>query len=308
MVSDLRQMEGIKISNVKELVAMKEFLTKPFLDLKNKQFLSLHPLKNIEDAECDFIISKKVNAYTVHFYISGHGTYRLRNREIIAESGYLLFSPLDHIKEFRTSEDCEGFALIFSETFFGKTTMKSSFLHHTQLFNSIDKIVFFPVEERFEDILNLFQLIIKELGRPYSEIQEQILLNYVFSILLISEELHKYDQVALRVDNDIKILKNFKALYNKELNKRHSLKFFCDKMNLSLNTLERAFKKYENTTPKKWTNKRLVSELQMELNRMDSSISDIAFKFGFSEVTNFTKFFKGQTGITPKQFRARLQL
>jgi len=78
-------------------------------------------------------------------------------------------------------------------------------------------------------------------------------------MLLISEELHKYDRVALRIDNDIKIVRNFKLLYNKELNKRQSLKFFCDKMNLSLNTLEREFKNYENTTPKKWTNKRLVS-------------------------------------------------
>lgn len=301
-------MEGIKINNVKELVEMKEFLTKPFLDLKNKQFLSLHSLKNLGDPEREFFTSQKAGAYTVHFYVNGHGTYEIGNQVIIVESRALLFSPLGRIKQFHTSDECEGFALVFSETFFGKTSMKSFFLHHTQLFNSLDKIVFFPVKDRFEDVLNLFQLIIKEMRRPYSEIQEQILLNYVFSMLLISEELHKHEQVTLRVNNDIKIVRNFKLLYNNELNKRQSLKFFCDKMNLSLNTLERAFKKYENTTPKKWTNKRLVSEIQIELNCMENSIGEIAFKFGFSEVTNFTKFFKGQTGITPKQFRARLQL
>lgn len=300
-------MEGIKISNVKEFAQMKEFLTKPFLDLKNKQFLSLHSLKNISDTERAFFTSKNVGAYTVHFYTRGQGMYKFGNQETVVESPALLFSPLDRIKHFTTSNDCEGFVLIFSEVFFSKTSMKSFFLHHTQLFNSLDKIVFFKIEDRFDDVLNLFQLIINELRRPYSEIQEQILLNYVFSMLLISEELHKHERVTFRTDKVIKIVRDFKLLYNKELNKRQSLKFFCDKMDLNLNTLERAFKKYENTTPKKWANKRLVSEIQIELNRMDSSIGEIAFKFGFSEVTNFTKFFKGQTGITPKQFRERLQ-
>jgi len=120
-------MEGIKINNVKELVEMKEFLTKPFLDLKNKQFLSLHSLKNLGDPEREFFTSQKAGAYTVHFYVNGHGTYEIGNQVIIVESRALLFSPLGRIKQFHTSDECEGFALVFSETFFGKTSMKSFF-------------------------------------------------------------------------------------------------------------------------------------------------------------------------------------
>jgi len=39
------------------------------------------------------------------------------------------------------------------------------------------------------------------------------------------------------------------------------------------------------------------------LHQTDKPISEIAMEIGFSEVTNFTKFFKRNTGLTPNQFR-----
>ena len=35
------------------------------------------------------------------------------------------------------------------------------------------------------------------------------------------------------------------------------------------------------------------------------SISEIAFKVGFSSASYFSKFFKSKTGVTPKEFREK---
>lgn len=283
---------------------MKDFLTKPFLYLKNKQFLSLYSLKYVSQLTPHYFSPKNTGVYMLHFYIKGKGTYKIDQHIIEVNAGYALFTSAAADMQFHTSQDCEGFALIFSETFFGRSRMKSFFLKNTLLFNSVDKVVFFPTGDRMEEFLMLFQLVIDQLRRGQSDIQEQILINYVFSILLISEEVFTKERPTLRVANEIKLIKNFKHLFNKELNRRQSVKFFCNQMNVSLSTLDRAFRKYENSSAKKWINTRLIEEIEIELKRHDMSIGEIAFKFGFSEVTNFTKFYKGQTGITPKQFRS----
>lgn len=283
---------------------MKDFLTKPFLYLKNKQFLSLYSLKYVSQLTPHYFNPKNTGVYMLHFYIKGKGTYKIDQHIIEVSAGSALFTSAAADMQFHTSKDCEGFALIFSETFFGRSRMKSFFLKNTLLFNSVDKVVFFPTGDRTEELLMLFQLVIDQLRRGQSDIQEQILINYVFSILLISEEEFTKERPTLRVANEIKLIKNFKHLFNKELNRRQSVKFFCNQMNVSLSTLDRAFRKYENSSAKKWINTRLIEEIEIELKRHDMSIGEIAFKFGFSEVTNFTKFYKGQTGITPKQFRS----
>jgi len=284
---------------------MKEFLTKPFLDLKNRDFLSLYSLKYLNQYNAEFYNPRNTAGYVIHFYISGEGCYKVDKRTVEVHQGSILFSPLGLIKQYATSKDVEGFVLIFSEAFFSKTSMKNVFLHNTQLFNSLDKLVYFPVEKRMDELMMLFQLIIDQLRRPYSELQEQILLNYVFSILLISEEIYTKEIPTFKITNEIKLIKEFKSLFNNELNRRYSVRFYTEQMNVSMSTLNRAFRKYENSSPKKWINKRLVKEIQIELNRMEMSVGEIAFKFGFSEVTNFIKFYKGQTGITPKQFRSQ---
>lgn len=286
---------------------MQEFFIKPFLNLKNKPFLSICSLEDFERLDPDFFSSEKTEFYIVHFYLKGKGIYSIGEESVDIEGKAILFTSYHRIRQFCPSDDCQGYVLIFSESFFGKTSIKSFFLHQTQLFNSLEKVVHFNAEERFYELSCLFELIANGLARPYSELQEQILLNYVFSILLIGEELGKQEQPPLKIDNGKKMIRDFKFLVNKELTSRHSLQHFCKKLNISVEALEKAFKKHEDITPKKWLNKRLVTEVKIDLNQSDISIGEIAFKFGFSEVTNFTKFFKTHTGSTPKQYRQKMQ-
>ena len=52
---------------------------------------------------------------------------------------------------------------------------------------------------------------------------------------------------------------------------------------------------------------RMVEEAKKLLSETDLSIADIGQRFAYSEATNFTKFFKGMTGVTPFQYRRSLK-
>jgi AraC-like DNA-binding protein len=49
---------------------------------------------------------------------------------------------------------------------------------------------------------------------------------------------------------------------------------------------------------------RLAKEAKKELLFTGGDISETAFKLGFSELSNFTRFFKKQTGLAPSKFVA----
>ncbi len=48
---------------------------------------------------------------------------------------------------------------------------------------------------------------------------------------------------------------------------------------------------------------KIVSAAKHLLLQTNLSIADIASQFGYKDATNFIKFFKGMTGITPLQYR-----
>lgn len=75
---------------------------------------------------------------------------------------------------------------------------------------------------------------------------------------------------------------------------------FCS---LSLSTFKREFNKTYNEAPAKYL-KRMKLEKSTELLKIsDNSISDIANKCGFSDISHFSNSFKEHYNITPTEYR-----
>jgi AraC family transcriptional regulator of adaptative response / methylphosphotriester-DNA alkyltransferase methyltransferase len=58
-----------------------------------------------------------------------------------------------------------------------------------------------------------------------------------------------------------------------------------------------------NTSPCEIMEDRIMDEAKIMLENTALSIAEIGQKFAYSEATNFTKFFKSMSGITPLQYR-----
>ena len=65
------------------------------------------------------------------------------------------------------------------------------------------------------------------------------------------------------------------------------------------NTLKPAIGK----SPCDYMEERIVEEAKKMLVNSQMPIADIGYKFAYDDPTNFTKFFKGMTGITPLKYR-----
>ncbi len=81
---------------------------------------------------------------------------------------------------------------------------------------------------------------------------------------------------------------------------------YADDLDTSTKTLARQAASALDLTPKDVIDRRVVLEAKRCLAVDDASIAEIGRSLGFSEATNFTKFFARMTGITPHEFRDQL--
>lgn len=91
----------------------------------------------------------------------------------------------------------------------------------------------------------------------------------------------------------------------KTFRKEHSLSFYAKRLGYSQSTISRACSAAEGRTAKIVIDRRITLEAKRSLIHTGLSVSEIGYDLGFSETTNFVKFFKRNTGTTPYQFRHR---
>jgi len=60
-------------------------------------------------------------------------------------------------------------------------------------------------------------------------------------------------------------------------------------------------------SPCDFMEERIILESQKFLRETDMSIADIGYRLGYTDASNFTKFYKGMTGHTPKEFRKQIE-
>lgn len=104
---------------------------------------------------------------------------------------------------------------------------------------------------------------------------------------------------------------NYKRLINKtedyieiNLDKRITLSDVANNVNFSEYHFHRLFSKYSNETLKQF-----ITRIKMERSAIylainsETSITEIAFKYGYNSSSSYNKAFKKRYGISPTKFR-----
>ena len=87
----------------------------------------------------------------------------------------------------------------------------------------------------------------------------------------------------------------------------HSLRHYAQRLGYAQSTLSRACLRAEGRSAKQVIDRRIALEAQRMLAHGSASIAEIGHQLGFSEATNFVKFFRRVIGVTPALFRQQLR-
>ncbi|RKO68807.1 helix-turn-helix domain-containing protein [Sphingobacterium puteale] len=288
---------------------MDELIRYPFLHTFNPiQKINATTIKErLSRKPHQLFLPHRTDFYMIFLFTEGNGKHCVDFHPLSVKPKNILFISKGQVHNFDEKETYDGNTVVFTEEFFCRTEDERAFLHHSPLFNDPLQLAYFEVGERYQELETLYNLIIAELKRPTHPNQAQILHNYLYNMILVTELVYQPRKIQVIPNRQQVLVSEFKSLANEFLYEHWSVDNYAEKLNVSSRTLQTAFSVIEGISPKLWLNERLCLEIKRLLTFESKTINEISFLLGFKEASYFVKFFKTRTGITPSEFRKTRQ-
>jgi len=115
----------------------------------------------------------------------------------------------------------------------------------------------------------------------------------------------RQDAQALLSSGAMQRFRRFRQLLEQRFAKWHQVTEYAEQLGCTEKSLTRAAMAGAGMSAKAFIASRINLEAKRLLVHTDSPVTLIAEELGFEEATNFSKFFKRETGCTPSEFRRR---
>lgn len=135
-------------------------------------------------------------------------------------------------------------------------------------------------------------------------LQQEMLQMMLKRILILCTRLYKQQNTFENLDstqNDL--VREFNFLVEQHFKTKHSVSDYAAMLFKSPKTITNTFRKIGKKTPLQYIQERLMLESRRLLAYTSIDISDIAYELGFIDLQSFSRFFKKQQGISPREFR-----
>ena len=134
----------------------------------------------------------------------------------------------------------------------------------------------------------------------------RLLLQHQLCTLLLRLRLHTEGDVPAAAPGKVySLVARFKELAEEEYFLHRSIPYYAERLGCSQKTLTQACLTVEARTAKGMLDERILLEAKRLLAHGGDGVAQIAQHLGFSETTNFIRFFKKYEQVTPAQFRDR---
>ena len=220
--------------------------------------------------------------------MDGQADICLNLQDYHLEKGCLLLLPSDTILEIKNvSDDARVVALVFREGI-----------------NLTDEIVLNASPAEFSRILRMIYLTWDILQlKPYRRKTIQNLLQSIISdiqyIKDIADESEKHDQGTRTQD----VFMQFKRLVHKYCFSERSIPFYASQLHVTPHHLSAIIRKASGQSVMYWVNRATIQEAKLLLKTNNAMGYEIADQLHFSSASAFSKFFKRETGMTPKMYQ-----
>ena len=167
-------------------------------------------------------------------------------------------------------------------------------------------------DEEHDIIVSLMQQIRKELSNKPDELQNPIIIGYIELTLNFCQRFYNRQFITRKLENS-DVLVKFDRLLREYFEQKKQLKFglptvqYCaDKICMSANYFGDVIKKTTGDTASNYI-RRFIIQLAKNGLAGGESVTQIADRLGFEYTQHFSRLFKKQEGITPREYCQKLR-
>lgn len=218
-------------------------------------------------------------------------------------NSFIFLSPYQYFK-LASSEQTSLTALIFHGDFYCIEYHKKEVACNGVLFNTIYHQPFVSVSNQIFQEINA----IVDRMRHFNSIQDaydvSILKSYLQLILALSSK-EKQQQINLSVSDHppLENVATFQHMLETHFKENKDVAFFAEQLGLAANSLSKKIKKHFGKSPSKLIQERVVLEAKKLLHLTRKPIKEIAAELNFEDEFYFSRYFKKEVGVSPRQFR-----
>lgn len=239
--------------------------------------------------------------YNLIFFTHGTGRHFIDFNWLPVKKNSLVYLTKEQVNAFDFSNNLKGFCIIFTERYFVSCFSKLSKDFVFRLFNAQ---LFSPILQipKQSDFISYFNLLQKEFNNT-ALFNYKTIIDSLFVVLVSkAEDLKKSETLHIKDNLKIKVFQKFISLIEIHLSKSRSAIFYARELTITYKHLNEICKALVHKTAKNIIDDFVVLQAKRNLINSDLKIVEIAYKLGFDDPTNFSKYFKKHTGLTPNSF------
>lgn len=246
----------------------------------------------------------RIRFYSLLFIQEGEGYHYIDFKKYKYQRGSIVFISREQVHAFERNLNRHAFFMVFTEEFLEQSSLGSSLMNRLSLYNYH---LFPPVlqlnEEEFPIFENLVNRLRHEYHAPDDHLTKELIQSALKIFLLLAERKRRKSHALEEMSPYHETFMQFQRLLEKHLLSNRQVQFYANELNVSTKKLNRATQHIVNQTVKAFINDQLIIEIKRLLMNTSYSIKEIAYQTGFDDPTNFIKYFKKDTQLTPSEFR-----
>jgi len=249
-----------------------------------------------------------IDFFEIMFLEAGSGHFWANQFKVPVGPRTVLFASPYQLKRYDIPEESvRGFHLVFRSSFLETFFADRLFVHRLHYFFNVAQPPHLVLSEADFTVVSV---ALREITREITDYRSDSAIIIHGLLLFVLSRLnraflsyHNLPPETSRKD----ILVRFKQLLEEHIGQQLGVADYARKLGVHRNVLNRQIKQMTGLTAKDVLIQRRVQEIKTRLLFTGQTIAEIAYDLDYSSPNNLSRFFSGQVGRTPSEFRAEVQ-
>ncbi|MVT08185.1 helix-turn-helix domain-containing protein [Chitinophaga sp. ysch24] len=241
--------------------------------------------------------------YEIFFFLEGNGSIIFEGSQLDFESPAVLFLPPARPRRWNMPGIPDCSLIIFEGEFMESFLKDHLFLHRLYYFGNFDCAPVLPLQSKDVSYFRDLSDRIKDEIRNQSSDSQHLLRAYLYQLLiLLNRNYADYYQLKGNLYQNTNILK-FKDLLRKHIREKQTVKEYAELLGINRNRLNQLCHESFGKDANMVIRNELLQSCKNELLTGNKTIAEISYEHNFSAPSNFVRFFKSLTKISPAVYR-----